>query len=483
MSRTAQTKVLTALAVKKFSQSLDEGDLHDGGGLYLRKRKSSCWWYVRMISPATNKQTWIKLFPSDPSGYYPRKSLDQARSAAEVVWSQKSAGLDPRLERRATLNRQLSEAAEHEAQRIKEEKARLTLKQLFKKWQEVELTPIYVDGEKRSGRKDGGALVELQLNKHVFQILGERQAVSVAQGDVMEVLDKIKMAGKNRSANTVLSHLKQMFRFAVVRELVAKDPTVALSKLRHAGGKDVERERALAHDEIKLLAKLSRSARLSSRTVAALWIMLGTLCRIAELTNARWSDVDLENAIWSIPPTNSKNRKRHTVHLSKFVVQWFEFLAMTREQSEWVLPGRKLSKPLGSKTINKQVHDRQVLGRSPLKGRTSLSTSLLLPNGQWTPHDLRRTGATVMSQLDVPTDIIHLCQNHTPQDKLARIYIRDPRMPQRKEAFEALGAKLASITRDTIDFPQVIPSMTSLGKLSYGVHDPLQSGQKPTLNH
>lgn len=445
MARTAQTKVLTAIAVKRFVESEGHGDLHDGGGLYLRKRKASCWWYVRIISPATLKQTWVKLFPNDPSGYYPRKNLEQARTAAEVIWTQRSAGLDPRLERQAVLARQIKEAAVQEAQEAADTKARLTLRQLFDRWRDVELKPVYVKGDKRTGRKDGGALVKLQLDLHVFGTLGEKQVISVSRGDIMAALDKIKMAGKNRTANTVLSHLKQMYRFGLVRELVQADPTVALSKMRHAGGKDVERDRVLSDEEIRLLSQQSTQAGLSSRTLAAIWIMLGTLCRIGELTNARWSDLDIDNAIWTIPAENSKNQKVHIVHLSEFVIRWLRFLDTTRDVSVWVLPGRDVKKPLDTKTINKQLHDRQSIGRPALTGRTKLLSSLLLPGGQWTPHDLRRTGATLMSRLGVSTDVIHLCQNHTPQDTLARIYIRDTRLHARKAAFDILGAQLQTL--------------------------------------
>lgn len=38
----------------------------------------------------------------------------------------------------------------------------------------------------------------------------------------------------------------------------------------------------------------------------ALWICLGTLCRIGELIQVEWKNVDLENGVWLIPVANVK---------------------------------------------------------------------------------------------------------------------------------------------------------------------------------
>jgi integrase len=44
--------------------------------------------------------------------------------------------------------------------------------------------------------------------------------------------------------------------------------------------------------------------------------------------------------------------------------------------------------------------------------------------GAWTPHDLRRTGATLMQRLGVSLDIIDRCQNHVlPGSKVRRHYL------------------------------------------------------------
>ncbi|WP_430961757.1 tyrosine-type recombinase/integrase, partial [Pseudomonas aeruginosa] len=52
-----------------------------------------------------------------------------------------------------------------------------------------------------------------------------------------------------------------------------------------------------------------------------MWIALSTCCRIGELMNARWENIDLKTGIWLIPSEDSKNGKAHTVTLSAFAIE------------------------------------------------------------------------------------------------------------------------------------------------------------------
>jgi len=64
---------------------------------------------------------------------------------------------------------------------------------------------------------------------------------------------------------------------------------------------------------------------------------------------------------------------------------------------------------------------------------------LALSGGRWTAHDLRRTAATFMAALGVSGDVIDECLNHVIESRVRRIYIRDRRIAQQRQAFDALG--------------------------------------------
>lgn len=66
------------------------------------------------------------------------------------------------------------------------------------------------------------------------------------------------------------------------------------------------------------------------------------------------------------------------------------------------------------KVVSKQVGDRQARfkNRKALSRRRHDDTLVLADgqNGDWTPHGLRRTGATMMQALEVSLDVIDRCQ-------------------------------------------------------------------------
>lgn len=63
-------------------------------------------------------------------------------------------------------------------------------------------------------------------------------------------------------------------------------------------------------------------------------------------------------------------------------------------------------------------------------------------NGIWTPHDLRRTGATMMRQLGVSLDIIDRCQNHILHgSKVRRHYMHHDYANEKRAAWAALGTE------------------------------------------
>jgi integrase len=468
MARTAKVHRLTALAVKRYADASEQASpLHDGGGLYLRKREASAMWYLRLTEPATGAQQWHRLFPDDPAGGYPHKGLSDARAEARRMWDLRSAGIDPRAQRDRHIKAQqeVEVAAELEAQR------RLTVRDLFDRWVATDLQPrLRADG-KRAGRKDSGKFTCDQFARRVFPKLGRMAIEDVKRSDLMAILDSAKQEGKLRTANVLLADLKQMFRFALARDVVMRNPLETVLK-RDVGGASVERDRVLSASELACLADKLVDCGLSERSVAGVWLVLATGVRVGELLGATWhghsddlaslkaaantSDVklgvvDLAARSWLILET--KNQRSHTIHLSEFAIRQFERLAEFREATPhdlnravpWVFPNTSATGPVGVKSFGKQLSDRQRPLERRLKNRSKNTEALLLPGGRWTAHDLRRTAATLMAELGFGGDVIDECLNHMIESRVRRVYVRDRRLGEQARAFDALGAKLQSI--------------------------------------
>jgi integrase len=389
-------------------------------GLYLQARGDSKRWIFRW--ERDGKTATASL------GSYPIVSLSEARAAALDCHKRIAAGLPPLAKKEL-------------------EPAGLTVQALFLEWKKKQLV----------SRKDGGESVEALFQKYVFGSIGERAAADLRRRDIAALLDEVKAAGVNRTVAMLLSAIRQMYRFAISRELLEIDPT-AMLKSSDFGVRSVERDRVLSPDEIKLLAqqltlsddeqKLPGLARLKDTTKLGIWLQLATGCRIGELLNAHWRDVDFTTKEWRITLPDSVTKKHEqTVFLSPFSLARFQELADRTKQPGrdpgWCFKAMNTDGPVCIKSHNKQIADRQ---RPPAKGRMSgrskASQALLLPGGKWTPHDLRRTAATLLGDAGISPDIIEKILNHQDENRIRRTYQRQQLLDQQKAAWHQLGSIL-----------------------------------------
>ncbi|MGV8933631.1 MAG: site-specific integrase [Gallionellaceae bacterium] len=191
----------------------------------------------------------------------------------------------------------------------------------------------------------------------------------------------------------------------------------------------------------------------------ALWLCLGTLCRIGELLVTEWKHVNFEQRTWFIPAANTKGERGRKcdqlVYLSDFTLDQFKQLHLLTGDSSWAFPARfKDNQHVNEKTVSKLVGDRQVQFKKrtcKLQSRVE-NNSLVLGTEEWTPHDLRRTGATLMQKLKISREVINLCQNHVIGTKIDRVYLLDDYADEKHEAWNKLGNRLEAI----IDDPKVI---------------------------
>lgn len=363
-------------------------------------------------------------------GTWPSKSLKEVRIERDKAKGRRNEETDPADERRrerldARL-RQKEEIAHQEAKL-----ARMTVRELFERWASLEL----------AGRKDQGTETRRGIEKDVLSGMGEHYAADVKRADIMAILDTVKARGANRLANRLLSEMRQMFGFALVREIVPADPTYGIKK-KDVGGKETERDRTLSEDEIRSLPAKLEDGNMLASTKHAIWVMLATLARIGELTGAKQADVDIDTGVWKLPDT--KNGEPHTIYLSEFAKTHMAELMRLAGRSEWVMPGTQTDSSVCAKSITKQIYDRQ-RGKEKMNG-TKNTSALLLPGGKWVPHDLRRTGATLMGELGIDGDVIEKCLNHTEENKVKRTYQRAVRELEQRNAWRLLGERLALLT-------------------------------------
>lgn len=375
-------------------------------------------------------------------GTWPTKSLKVIRDAHEAARQLLAQGKDPNEQKR--ISRLDEKAAQAEALakakvRIEDAEAmsaRITVTDLFERWTTVELVR----------RKDQGKEIRRIFEKDVLPLIGSLAVEDVRKGHVTAVTDALLARGVTRMAKMIFSLIRQMFRFAVDRDIIEADPTAAIRKAK-IGGKDVERDRVLSEDEIRSLHRQIPFAGLLQSTEAAIWLALSTGCRIGELLRADWQHVRLDAREWLIIADNSKNGRPHTIYLSDFALRHFKTLHAINGSGQWCFPNRDGSAHVCVKTVTKQLGDRQRGNATPMSRRSSYTNSLTLPGGKWTPHDLRRTAATLMTALGVLPEVAEKCLNHAEESRVKRTYQRYTYDMEKKEAWRLLGERLDFLTQ------------------------------------
>lgn len=407
------------------------------------------------------KQTWHYC------GTWPAASMEAIRSERDNARVLVKQGIDPRarkiasrIEAQAKVEAVIKEAEQKKAQDF-------TLKEMFDAWASDGVT-----------RANDNAELRRSFGKDILPAIGSKPVRSITEADLREVLRKVgRERGRGRAAEVLLSDLRQLFRWSEKRQpwrslLVECNPAelVHIDQVVNADYDPDPRDRVLLPSEVRELRDIfalmeanyqaapnRRSAPRPVRkeTQIALWLCLFTLCRIGELLQARWEHVDLGAGIWFIPKENVKGKRGkklgHTIFLSEGAKRQFKALKDLSGESPWCFPGKNKKDEVihvDLKSVSKQVGDRQERFKErtkQLKNRRQ-DNSLVLANGErgeWTPHDLRRTGATWMQKLGVSLEVIDRCQNHIlPGSKVRRHYLHHQYAAETRAAWKKLGKQI-----------------------------------------
>lgn len=402
-------------------------------------------------------------------GTWPGHTLAQIRSHRDGARMRVAQGIDPGAQKKVTRQEERDAVAARLAAIEQQQTERLTVRDLFNVW--------LADGVRR---KDGNAELLRSFKADVLPKIGGKAVKDLTEHDVRAVLRAMVGRGANRAAVVLRNNLTQMFAWAEKRQpwrkLLADGNPMDLIEISKIVDQDYDlnnqRDRVLSVEEIHELQAIFHRMQthyevapdkrvavqpMEQTVQRAIWIMLSTLCRVGELSMARWEHVDFDAGTWSIPRENVKgSRNDFTVYLSEFSLYQFRCLHVLTGASDWCFPSRNGEGHVDVKSISKQVGDRQVMfkrsrdgaPRKPMKNRRH-DNALVLggeKNGAWTPHDLRRTGATMMQGLGVSLDVIDRCQNHVlGGSKVRRHYLHHDYANEKREAWTLLGSRLSLI--------------------------------------
>lgn len=348
------------------------------------------------VSPQGNK-SWVYDYRLEGHhrlltlGKYPRMTLREARKAFAIASEKVIRGIDP--------------ATEHLTAKENERRA-MTVK---------ELAPMYVAyceklGQKRVYDK------RRALNKEILPHIGNKKVKDVSFRDIAKIMNDIFM---DREATTLparlLSYCRTMFRFAKNNlGLIEVNPCMDLQPPVRSGKKT----RALDTKEIYQFWYNLEKTNMSLGVQLGIKFMFCTLCRGIEARNMKWSEVDLEERIWVIPGHKAKNGKDHLVPLNRHALALIEEMRPYSENSEYVFgwnPVLQLGKGQKPKELRTMCKDA-------FSHSLRLNFHHLALDEKFTPHDLRRSAASILTTIGYSKDWVGRLLNHTITDITGSVY-------------------------------------------------------------
>lgn len=398
-------------------------------GLELRVNSSGKEWSLRYRVKVGEK--WQNR--RSPLGEFPTVSVANARAAAQQLKADISRGADPMGLRRKEIERRAEEVKAN----AKAEAAKKTVQEVFETW---------MASDKPRNRVDNGAELRRLFQADVLPKLGQKQITDVTQADIYGITDQILARGSNRMAQSTLSELKQFFAYATLRQIISVSPAEKIKK-SDIGRQPQSRERVLDPLEIRALDQALHASSLNRVTHIIYMLQIALTCRINELCQAAWSEIDWVNREWTIPAEKNKSRRPITVALSLYSLHLLSELHSLTGHTKWLYPGRDESKPVNRKQATNHARDRQLPeGRPPVNGRTVQTRSLVIGRERWVTHDLRRSGVTLMQKMGISTDVSDRCLNHAESDKIKKIYHMHNYDKEMKKAWYLLSEALYVIT-------------------------------------
>lgn len=286
--------------------------LADGGGLRLVIHANGAkYWQFR--TARGGKETTLQL------GIFPQTDLATARHKADELRKQAQEGLNVVMERKLAQLRRETDAA-------------VTFQAVAE-----ELLSI----KKRNGLSDSYyAKIEGALKANLYPSLGSLPISRIEPALLKSELKPIEARGSLDMLRFVLRIAGEVFDLAKADgRFVGDNPARALTKnvfQRHKRGK----MKALAWSEMCGFLHRLDGFHGEFATGCCIKLILWCATRPGEARMARWEEIDLDKACWTIPAERMKLRQEHRIPLPKQAVTMLKELKLVTGRGDYLFPGQ-----------------------------------------------------------------------------------------------------------------------------------------------
>ena len=425
--------IFTDLFIKNLKPEEGEYTRRENGGfgvrVYPTGRKTFFFLYrVDGIRRFSNLGEYHDKRKGDAKG--DRITLQEAREVYESerikvrdLKRGRSSGADPVEERRQQQVQRKSEAEER-----------------YQSPTVVDFAKVYLEKWAKPNKKSW-QIDERRLQVDIIPRWGNLKLKDIKRKDVRVLLEEIAERAPVMS-NRIKDLLSKMFNFALERELIETNPCVGIKHVT----KEEAKNRTLTEEEIRALWNaLNNPGSLGTTPVVAgaVKMVLVTGQRPGEVSGMHSREID--GSWWTIPAARAKNGEEHRVYLTttaqSLIPHGERFTFMSPRKSQQ-LNRNSLASLVKRCTVQSANEPGQpTAGIYQVAAETGQIT-LNMP--QWTPHDLRRTMATKLSEMGFADGTIDAVLNHKKRGIVAT-YNRNRYDREKQEAMDAWERKLMQI--------------------------------------
>jgi integrase len=393
-------RTLNRLSAIKVSRAKAKGLYADGGGLYLRVADGgSKGWVFRFV--VNGRLRDMGLGPTHTL------SLAEAREAATGCRKLRLQGIDP-IERRRS---------ERAAERV----AGLSA-MTFRQCADAFIASHESGWDSPKHRQQWVNT----LAQHVHPVIGGLPVHAIDTPLVLKVIEPL-WTTIPETASRIRGRIESVLDWARVRSYRAgENPARWRGHLDHllparSKVRRVEHHAALPYDTVgAFMAKLREESSIAAR---ALEFLILTAARLGEVRGATWSEIDLRNRLWTVPPARMKAKKEHRVPLSDAAIAVLKRMHNVRH-SDLVFPGTRAGKQI-----------------APM---TALLLVKRLADADVNVHGFRSTFRDwVAERSTFPSEVAELALAHAVGDKVEAAYRRGDLFEKRRKLMDAWATFLA----------------------------------------
>jgi integrase len=237
--------------------------------------------------------------------------------------------------------------------------------------------------------------------------IGKRPIASISAQELLLMLRKMEGKGRYETAKRLRSTCSQVFRYAIATARADRD---VASDLRGAliVPKHVHRAAITTPREAGALLRSIEGFKDSANVHAALRLLPHVFVRPGELRFAEWAEIDLDEAVWTIPAHKTKMRRAHSVPLSRQSLAILRSIKHDADYSGFLFPSRtSADRPMSENTINAALR------------------RMGYAQDQMTGHGFRAMAATLLNEMGLwHADAIERQLAHCDNNAVRRAYTR-----------------------------------------------------------